>query len=82
MLDFPEIFYLDGTPEEFLEALVFHELRKAEERYDHGVPLKEAEKIAKRDAVAYVEKFFGAEKRKRFIEWQKRFSAYACAESA
>ncbi|MFC1740979.1 hypothetical protein ACFL3V_00395 [Nanoarchaeota archaeon] len=71
LFDMINIFYWDGTPEEFLEPLVFHELREAEERYGKGSSLDEAHRIARKDHMKYARKFLDKPTYNRFVEWQK-----------
>lgn len=71
------IFYCDVIPEEFLEPLVFHELREAEEMYGNRLPYLEAHKIAKQDHMAYAKRFLDNQTLTRFVEWLSQFPEYS-----
>jgi hypothetical protein len=70
------VFYWNGVPEEFLEPIVFHELREAEEMYGNRLPFSEAHKIAKQDHMAYAKRFLDTGTLGKFVEWQSQFPEY------
>ena len=80
-LQLEEIFQDDRVPEEFKEAMIFHEIREREYSAAH-FDEKEAHERAQNDEILYAFKFFDEEKRQRFIEFARSYRAEQAKEPA